>query len=118
MKTPRPLHLDALQAGVVRKLAQHACADLCEPALLRRSDDMLARARVIHAALCTRRRFTALYERSRELQAALERFKATHADPRHMNAHMAEDGVSGAVAFAVLVVCCAMMATLLGLAST
>jgi hypothetical protein len=76
MKKRKPLHLDALQAGVVRKLAQHACADLCEPALLRRGDDMLARARVIHAALSTRRRFEALYERSRELQTALERFKA------------------------------------------
>jgi len=31
---------------------------------------------VIHAALSTRRRFKALYERSRELQTALERFKA------------------------------------------
>lgn len=35
-----------------------------------------------------------------------------------MSAHVVEDGMSGAVAFAVIVVCCAMMATLLGLAST
>lgn len=76
MSKHKPLHLDALQAGVVRKLAQHASADPCEPAWLRRSDDMLARARVIHAAHSTRRRFEALYGRSRELQTALERFKA------------------------------------------
>ena len=77
-----PLHLDALQAGIVRRLAEHACSDLCEPACLRRSDDRLARARVIHAALSTRRRFKALYERSRELQTALEWFKARRAQIR------------------------------------
>lgn len=35
-----------------------------------------------------------------------------------MSARTAEEGVSGGVALAALVVCCAMMATLLGIAST
>ncbi|MBA8889085.1 hypothetical protein FHW12_003321 [Dokdonella fugitiva] len=35
-----------------------------------------------------------------------------------MNARTAEEGMSGGVALAVLVICCAMMATLLALAST
>jgi hypothetical protein len=35
-----------------------------------------------------------------------------------MNARITEEGMSGAVALVVLVVCCAMMATLLVLAST
>ena len=35
-----------------------------------------------------------------------------------MSAHAVDEGVSGGVALVVLVVCCAVMATLLGLAST
>ncbi|HEU4663053.1 MAG TPA: hypothetical protein VFS55_03365 [Dokdonella sp.] len=76
MEQHEPWRLDTLHADVVRQLAERACAHLCQPALLRRSDDRLARARVIHAALSTRRRFEALFERSQALQDALERFKS------------------------------------------
>jgi hypothetical protein len=75
MMKSREMRIQALRAGVVREHAQRACSDLCAPGFLRRRDDQLARARLIHAALTTRLRFKRLYERSKELQAALERFK-------------------------------------------
>lgn len=66
---------DLLSAAAVLERATAACANLCEPGMMRRRDDMLARAQLICAAMRTRQRFKALHERSRELQAALDRFK-------------------------------------------
>jgi hypothetical protein len=72
----RQKRIESLRAGNVRENAQRACSNLLGIGQMRRRDDLLERARVIHAALTTRRRFKALLDRSRELQAALERFKA------------------------------------------
>ncbi|MFC5490006.1 hypothetical protein [Dokdonella soli] len=67
---------DTLSAGSILEQAKAACAQLCQPGQMRRRDDLLARAQLIHAAISTRKRFKALYERSQELQSALDRFKA------------------------------------------
>jgi hypothetical protein len=72
-----PLH--ALTPAMVGEYARAACTHLCEIGSMRRRDDLQARARVIHAALATRRRFEALYERSQRLREALDRFKARRA---------------------------------------
>lgn len=67
--------LDAMSPEMVMEYAKAACANLCEAGQLRRRDDLVARAQLIHAAMITRQRFKALYDRSRELRDALERFE-------------------------------------------
>lgn len=67
--------LDAMSPEMVQEYAKAACANLCEPGLIRRRDELVARAQMIHAAALTRERFKALYDRSRELREALERFE-------------------------------------------
>ena len=76
-----PLH--ALSPEMVREYAKDACANLCDLSQMRRRDDLRARAQVIHAAITTRQRFQALYDRGRELREALERFKARREKALH-----------------------------------
>lgn len=70
---------DVMAAVAVLERAKAACAHLCAPGQLRRSDDLLQRAQLVHAVIKSRAQFKALHERSLELQAALDRFKARRA---------------------------------------
>lgn len=67
---------DVMAAVAVLEHAKAACAHLCKPGQMRRHDDLLNRARLMHAVIKSRAQFKALHERSIELQAALDRFKA------------------------------------------
>lgn len=67
---------DVMTAVAVLERAKAACAHLCAPGQMRRHDDLMQRARLMHAVIRSRAQFKALHERSLELQAALERFKA------------------------------------------
>jgi|GEM_PF-1562439 hypothetical protein len=66
---------DVMAAVAVLEHAKAACANLCHPGLMRRHEDMVNRARLIHAVIRSRAQFKALHERSIELRAALDRFK-------------------------------------------
>lgn len=70
---------DVMTAVAVLERAKAACAHLCAPGQMRRQDDLLQRAQLVHAVIKSRAQFKALHERSLELQAALERFKARRA---------------------------------------
>ncbi|MFC4819218.1 hypothetical protein [Dokdonella ginsengisoli] len=70
---------DVMTAVAVLERAKAACAHLCKPGQMRRHDDLLQRAQLMHAVIRSRAQFKALHERSLELQAALERFKARRA---------------------------------------
>lgn len=70
---------DVMAAVAVLERAKAACAHLCSPGQMRRRDDLLQRAQLMHAVIRSRAQFKALHERSLELQAALERFKARRA---------------------------------------
>lgn len=70
---------DVMTAVAVLERAKAACAHLCTPGQMRRHDDLLQRAQLVHAVIRSRAQFKALHERSLELQAALERFKARRA---------------------------------------
>ena len=70
---------DVMTAVAVLERAKAACAHLCNPGQMRRHDDLLQRAQLVHAVIRSRAQFKALHERSLELQAALERFKARRA---------------------------------------
>jgi hypothetical protein len=67
--------LDAMSTEMVQAYAKAACADLCEVGEIQQHQDLVARAQLIHAARMTRHRFKALYERSRLLREALDRFE-------------------------------------------
>lgn len=67
---------EVMSAVAVLEHARNACAHLCKPGQLRRRDDLLQRAQLVHAVIRSRAQFKVLHERSLELQAALERFKA------------------------------------------
>jgi hypothetical protein len=70
---------DVMTAVAVLERAKAACAHLCTPGQMRRHDDLLQRAQLMHAVIRSRAQFKALHERSLELQAALDRFKARRA---------------------------------------
>lgn len=70
---------DVMTAVAVLEHAKAACAHLCKPGQMRRHDDLLQRAQLMHAVIRSRAQFKALHERSLELQAALERFKERRA---------------------------------------
>ena len=67
---------DVMAAIVVRQQAKAACAHLTSPGAMRRHEDLLTRARLIHAVVETRGKLQSLHQRSVRLEAAVERFKA------------------------------------------
>lgn len=73
---------DVMAAIAVLERAKAACAHLCKPGQMRRHEDMLQRAQLMHAVIRSRAQFKALHERGLELQAALERFKERRAAMR------------------------------------
>ena len=67
---------DVMAAIVVLRRAKDACAHLTPPGAMRRHEDLLTRARLIHAVVETRHKLQSLHQRSLRLEAAVERFKA------------------------------------------
>lgn len=62
-------------AHAVAAKTRAACAHLCHPGQMRRSEDLLRRAQLMHAVIRSRAAFEAFHARDRELRAALTRFR-------------------------------------------
>jgi len=67
---------DVMAAIEVLKHAKAACAHLTPPGAMRRQEDLITRARLIHSVIQTRRKLQALHQRTLALGEAVERFKA------------------------------------------